>query len=293
MTLRHLKIFAEVCRQDSMTAAAQRLYMTQPAVSLAIRELEEHYGVKLFDRISRKLYLTSEGKRLLEYALHIIAQFEEMETEICGSGDAGQIRIGSSITVGTCFLPEPIRRFSQKYPQIRVSVCIENSGVILGRVLENEVDFGLIESAVQSDQIQVREFAQGRLVPVCSPSHPLANAGKIPLARLEQESFLLREKGSGTRDLFDSIMLAAGISIRPLWESISTRALISGVKAGLGISVLPEQLVRADLDSGGLTELQFENLEFRRKFSLILHKNKNLSRAARNFLLEALPSMQS
>lgn len=289
MTLRHLKIFAQVCENGNMTDAAEKLYMTQPAVSLAIRELETHYGIKLFDRISRKLYLTDAGKRLLDYSLHILAQFEEMETEICGTNDVGRIRIGSSITVGTCFLPEVIRIYGKKYPQVTINVCVENSGVILNRVLENRVDFGLIEGVVHSDQIRVREFARGRMVPVCAPSHALAAKKRIPLEVVAKQWFLLREKGSGARELFDSVMMTNGISIDPLWESISTRALISGVKEGIGISVLPEQLVQRELEEGELIALEFETLQFERKFSLILHKNKNLSRAARNFLEEAVP----
>ena len=126
MTLRHLKIFVAVCEEESITAAARKLYIAQPSVSFAIGELEEHYGVKLFDRISRRLYITEPGKQLLSRAREILAIFSEMEQGIRDWDSIGTLRIGTSITAGTCFLPEVAKKFYALRPQIQLQVSIEN-----------------------------------------------------------------------------------------------------------------------------------------------------------------------
>ena len=132
MTLRHLKIFVAVCEEESITAAARKLYIAQPSVSFAIGELEEHYGVKLFDRISRRLYITEPGKQLLSRAREILAIFSEMEQGIRDWDSIGTLRIGTSITAGTCFLPEVAKKFYALRPQIQLQVSIENSRTLEG-----------------------------------------------------------------------------------------------------------------------------------------------------------------
>lgn len=125
MTLRHLRIFVTVCETGSMTAAAQILYIAQPAISLAVSEMEEHYKVRLFDRISRRLYLTDSGRQALEYARHIIALFDEMEQGVGGGQAAKELRIGTSITIGSCLLPGYIRELKERFPSLTVQAAVE------------------------------------------------------------------------------------------------------------------------------------------------------------------------
>lgn len=282
MTLRHMNIFVMVCRCKSATAAAEKLGIAQPAVSLAIRELEQHYGVRLFDRISNRLFLTEEGKELLQYAEKIISLFDEAETDILNRDAFGTVRIGSSITVGTCLLPDYVRRFRLQYPKVKVQVTVDNSAAIEQKVLENQLDFALIEGNIHSASIVSHRFLKDELVLVCG-AEDFSYPDELSPEQLAGLPFLLREHGSGTRELFDGALLTQGITVTPEWESISTEALVSAVSLGLGVSVLPLRLVERALSEGKLRRIRIRGLTLDRHFSLIHHKNKNLSRSVLNF----------
>lgn len=284
MTLRHMKIFAAVCDCKSATEAARQLGIAQPAVSLAVRELEEHYGVQLFDRISHRLYLTDEGKELLSYARRILSLFEEMGGDLKNWDSFGVVRVGSSITVGTCLTPDYVRRFRAAYPGVRVLVTVDNSAAIEKRILENRLDFAMIEGTVHSDRVAARRFQQDELVLVCGAKSKFAAKKELAPEELSFLPFLLREKGSGTRELFESTLLTHGITVEPEWESISTEAIISAVSCGLGVSVLPLRLVERGLAEKKLARIRIRGLSFHRCFSLITHRDKHLSKSARAFL---------
>ena len=285
MTLRHMRIFVAVCETGSVTAAAEKLYLSQPAVSLAIHELETHYGVRLFDRISRKLYRTAAGNRLLDYAVHISALFEEMEREIQNWDRLGALRIGSSITIGAALIPKAVSLYSQQYPDVEIKMVIDNSQIIERKVLANQVDFALLEGAVHDPNLIAEDFAHDQMVLVASPSHPLA-AEPLPLSmeQLKHQRFLLRERGSGVRELFESVLLAHDISIEPTWESINAESIVEAVAQGLGVTVLPLSLVEKDVAGGRLVVLPVEGLDFHRKLKIVYHKNKYLSHSAQVFL---------
>lgn len=298
MTLRHLRIFITVCEAGGMTAAGEKLYLSQPSVSQAIRELEEYYGVRLFDRISRKLYLTENGRRFQEYATRIVALFEELETGMRNWDAKGTLRVGASITVGNYLLPDAILRFQESYPQMKVEALISNSETVEGAVLRNDIDLAVIEGNVHSPLLVQRKIMADRLVLLCGPTHPLHGQASVSLEDLPRYDFLLREKGSAGREIFDSIMLLHGIEIRPLWQSASTKAILQGVARGLGLSVLPYRMVQGELQAGLVEEIAIRDISLGRHFSVIYHKNKFLSPAAQEFLkrctggrsLEELPA---
>lgn len=284
MTLRHIRIFLKVCECDSVTEAAEKLGIAQPAVSLAIKELEDYYGVLLFDRISRRLYLTEDGKALLKYARQITFLFEEMENNIKNWDSLQLLRVGSSITIGTCLIPDYVKRFHSAYPKIKVNVTIDNSSVIEKKILRNELDFAFIEGITHSENILSYHFLEDRLVLVCGANHDLSGQSNISLDELSHQTLILREKGSGTRQLFDSTLLTHGITVTPAWESISTEAIIHAVASGIGVSVLPYRLVEHDLAEHRLQIVKIKNVEFKRFFNLIYHKDKHLSKSALEFL---------
>ncbi len=284
MTLRHMRIFVAVCECGGITAAAQQLYLAQPTVSLAVSELEEYYGVRLFDRISRRLFITQRGQEFYEYAKHIVSLFDEMERSMKDADSAGMLRLGSSITIATFLLPDLLCRFRRMHPGIQAQVRVDNSEEIEHRVSTNEVDFGLIEGVVHSEHMVCEEFARDALVLVCGQNHPLAQTPQVQAHQLKGCDFLLRQKGSGTRELFDSTMLLHGVEITPVWESVSTQAIVEAVCRGLGISVLPYRWVQQDLREGRLHRLKIEGVRFEREFTLIYHKNKFLSQATQDFL---------
>ena len=273
-----MKIFATVCRCKSVTAAAEKLGIAQPAVSLAVKELEQYYGVSLFDRISHRLYITNEGKRLFEYACKIVLLFDEADSDIRDWDSFGVLRIGSSITIGTCLLPDYVARFRSQYPKVKVFATIDNSAEIEKKVLENQLDFALIEGNVHSDSIVCHPFLKDDLIPVCGAKDETV-PDEISVEQLGKFPFLLREKGSGTRELFDSTLLTRGITVTPEWESISTEAIVNAVSCGLGVSVLPLKLVERGLSQKLLRRIHIRGLSFERYLSLIYHKDKHLSKS--------------
>ena len=256
MTLRHLRIFVEVCRTGSITKAAESLHLSQPAVSLAIRQLEDYYGILLFDRISRKLYLTESGNKMLSYASHIIESFDDMETQLKNWDSAGTLRIGSSISTGTQMLPQLVRRFNLRFPQIRTQVLIDNSRIIEDKVLTNQLDLALVESLSYSPDIVCIPFYTDQLIVIAAPKHPLTQSPECTVKALADYPVLLREPGSGTREVVDALLVTAEVQITPLWESTSTRSIINAVKENIGISILPYELVKNEIQSVAIAGLK-------------------------------------
>ncbi|MGJ4851598.1 LysR family transcriptional regulator [Bacillota bacterium Meth-B3] len=284
LTLRHLNIFVTVCEEDSITKAAQKLHIAQPAVSLAVKELEEYYDVKLFDRISRRLYLTDAGRKLLEYAAHIVSLLGDMENNIRQWERSGKLRIGASITIGTRLMPRYVRAFHKSHPESNIEVHISSSDLIEKKILQSELDLALIEGVVHSDSIIDHIFMKDRLAVICAPSCALCEEETITIEQLLSQPLLLRESGSGTRELFDHVMASFERTYTPSWESTSTEALVHAVRNGLGVSVLPYMLVQDKLKKGSIVELKVAQLHFDRGFHIIYHKNKLLTSLAREFI---------
>lgn len=284
MTLRHLKIFVTVCETGSATAAGEKLYIAQPSISLALSELEDYYGIKLFDRIAKRLHITEAGKHFLQYATHIVGLFEDMEKEVKNFDAMGFIRIGTSITIGNYLLPDYVAQFKQTHPNMDVKVVIDNSDKIQQYVLSNQVDVGLVEGIVHSTYIVENKFRDDELVLICGNSHLFANQKNINIYKLQQESMILREPGSAGREIFDSMMITHGLEISPAWESTSTQAIVRAVQANLGLSVLPYLLVKDALDRKEISQFTIKGIRFERSFSVIYHRNKFLTESAKDFI---------
>lgn len=284
MTLRHLKIFVAVCETGSATAAGEKLYIAQPSISLAISELEDFYGIKLFDRIGKRLHITEAGKHFLQYATHIVRLFEDMENEVKNFDTMGVIRIGASITIGNYLLPGYITQFKESHPKMDVKVVIDNSEKIQQYILSNQIDLGLIEGIIHSPYIVEHKFRDDELVMICGNDHRFANKKDIEVSQLQNESFILREAGSAGREIFDSTMTMYGLEIKPTWESISTQAIVRAVKANLGISVLPYLLVKDSIERKEISRFEIKGIRFLRSFCVIHHKNKFLTKSAKDFI---------
>ncbi len=284
MNLRHLKIFVTVCDCGSITAAANKLFVSQPSVSAAIREIETEFQVKLFDRISKKLYLSEAGKQLLEQARYLISQYDSLEAGLRNWEMEGILRIGSSITIGNRFLPASVANFKKTHGKIRVKVAINSSEKIESMILDNELDLALIEGEPHHKNLVSSVFLQDELLIICAVNHPLANGGQITLEQLADSDMLLREKGSGTRELFDHTMALQNINVEPVWESVSTQALIRAVETGLGLSVLPYWLVQDALSSHTVSSLRIPGIRFQRNYHIIHHCDKYISAPMRDFI---------
>lgn len=283
MTLRHMKIFVAVYQEHSVTKAAERLHLAQPSVSLALRELEEFYHVRLFDRISRRIYPTEIGHKFYDYALHIVSLFSEMESGIPSWENNAPLHIGSSITLGNCLLPSLVKVYRSAHPNIPIRVTIKNTEMIEQYVLDNKADFALVEGSVFHPELVAEPFCSDRLCFIASPKHPLTSAQGAALEEIAGYDLLLREPGSAGREMADSLFLAKGITIAPAWESVSTQALLRAAENQLGIAILPRLLVQAELKSGALVEIPVSGAELSRTFYLIRHRNKYLPPSADAF----------
>lgn len=285
MTLRHIRIFLAVCNHDNnITRAAESLYMTQPAVSLAIHELENYYGVRLFERISRKLYITEAGKQMQEYASHLLSMFDDMERELRNWDSAGILRVGASITIGSQFMPEYVSRYQIVCPAVEVKVQVGPTGYLEKELLANHLDFALVEGVVHSPHLVCDEYMEDALVAVCAPGKPFQKGETVEIEQFRSQRLLLRESGSGTREKFDSAARLAGFSVEPSWESTSTGALVNAAIHGLGIAVLPGRMVVDELEKGEVVSFLVKGMDLRRRFKIVYHKNKFLSSSARIFI---------
>lgn len=285
MTLRHMKIFCAICEANfNTTRAAENLNMTQPAVSLAIKELERYYGIVLFDRIGRRLRITAAGENFLQYAVRIASQFDDMEREMRNWDSAGILRVGASITIGSQFLPSYVKAFYHRHPNTEVQVVISSSDKIEQALMCNKLDFALIEGISHNPAMHTEEYMEDRLSIIASPKEGYQQGQLLTLEQFRQQRFLLREHGSGTREVFDKALANAGISVNPIWEATSTTALVNAVINGLGIAVLPHRMIQGVLGRGLAVTVRVEGIDFRRSFYIIHHKDKYLTPAAKTFL---------
>lgn len=286
MTLRHLTIFTTVYKTLNMTSAARKLYMTQPSVSQAIKELETFYEKKLFERLSQKLYITEAGHCLYEYANKMIALYEESIIKIRSENLIEKIRVGGNYTMGINMLGTITDDFYANYPKVEISVIINKSSFIKDLLRSNELDLALVEesfSMTDTDMIQ-QPFYQDRIVAVVSPSHTLAGADTVFLSNVANERFLTREKGVGAREMFEGIMIASGYPFSPAWESISATSLINECKKNVGIAILPYEAVKEQLMRGELMELHIKDVNLSRNLVIMFHKSKCLTANIQNFI---------
>jgi DNA-binding transcriptional LysR family regulator len=285
MTIRHLKIFLSVYEnQCNTTRAAEDLHMTQPAVSLAIRELEQYYGVILFDRIGRRLKITQAGQRFWEYASPILSLFDDMEKGMRNWDSFGILRVGSSITIGSQFLPGYVKAFYERFPGTELQATVAPQAQLEQKLLKNELDFALVEGISHVPVLVSEEYMEDRLEIICPADGSFRQGQRLSTEEFLQQKFLLREQGSGTRETFERALIGAGLSVTPVWEATSTTALVNAVISGLGIAVLPYRMVTGPLEKGLVVSVTVEGLSFPRKFRFLYHKEKLLTSSARAFL---------
>lgn len=284
MTIRNLKIFVMVCKEGSITKAGKKLFMAQPTVSFAISEMEKYYDTRLFDRISNRLHLTDAGRKLLPYAQHIVSMFDEMESGIRDWDNSGTLRVGASITIGNCILPDLLKALAERRPGIDVKIVIDNSEKIEQAVLDNRIDLGMIEGVSHSAQFVSEAFMEDELVLLFAPDHRWAAQSVVKLDALKSEPFLFRERGSGAREILEGALLLHDIELQPAWESTSTQAIVQAVVNGFGVAVLPLLLVKNHLAQGTLSTRPIEDISLNRKFFIIYHKNKYITSTMQEFI---------
>lgn len=284
MTLRHFQIFVTVCDTMNMTTAANTLFVSQSAVSQAISELEGHYDVRLFERLSRKLYLTQAGEKLLGYARHIIRMNKDAESEMRALNQNGMIRIGASVTIGACVLPKLITAIKNENPSLSIEVTEDNTTQIEQLILCDKLDLGLVEGEITLSDIISKPFTEDMLVLICGKNHHFSERLLIEPYELEKENFILREVGSGTRKTFEDVMSKNALTWESNWTCNNVDTIKMAVAEGLGVSVISQRAVCREIESGILHRVNINGLFFKRQFKLVYHKNKYLTEAMKYFI---------
>ena len=279
ITLRQLEIFRAVGQYGRVTGAAESLHISQPAASMALSELEKHLG-PLFDRSQGAgLKLNDAGRALMPKACELIDRAIEVETQFAVNGayDTGSLVINASSTIGNSLLPKMLAQFHQCHPGIRIDLEIDNTRNIVQRLLDFKIDLALVEGVCLHPDIKVTTWLEDELVVICSPDHPLANKNEVPLSALTDELWILREQGSGTRELFDEMIAAQLESPRVAMVLNRSEAVKQAVSDGVGIACISRLAAKSSLHSGHMAIIGVTGLELKRHFYLLMHKSKYTS----------------
>ena len=284
ITLRQLKVFASVAKHLSFTRAAEELHLTQPAVSMQVKQLEGQLDSALFEQLGKKIYLTEAGEEVYHYSRLISQQLDDLETVLANiKGLAhGKLRI-SVATTANYFAPHLLAAFCQRYPGVNVILNVTNRQTLLHQLSENEVDMVIMGQPPAEMDLEAAAFMDNPLVTIAPPDNPLAGQKRIPLKRLEDEMFLVRESGSGTRNAMQRFFDKHGISITTSMEVSSDEAIKQSVQAGLGLGVMSQDAVQLELSLGKLAILDIESFPIRRHWYLVHRKGKRLSAIAQAF----------
>lgn len=267
LNTRHLRVFTEVCKYMNMTRASKELYISQPAISKTILEIEEEYNVHLFDRWNKALYLTSDGRTLLEYSRQIVELMDRMDTDMREHMWTDIIRVGASITVGTSILSDIVVAYREQNPKVKIEVVVDNTYNIEELLLNRKLDIGIVEGRFDRNSVNGEIIGKTEIVLVVNKEHPLYYKETVTLKDLEGQDFIVREKGSQTRECFAQEMERLNIRWTSAWACHNTQAIKNAVEAGCGIGVLSKLSVRRRLCSG-----QFRSLEvFERPLTLDLN----------------------
>jgi len=288
MADRRLQVFHTVARLLSFTKAAETLHMTQPAVTFQIRQLEEHFNTRLFDRTHNRISLTEAGVRVFDYADRILSLYSEMDNAIRElTGDvSGVLIIGASTTIAEYVLPSILGEFKERNPGVNIRLNVSNSVGVVHMVENNTVDVGIVESPIANKNLAVEVCWHDKLVFICPPDHPLAKETAIPVAMLSDLPFVCREEGSGTRDFIFQHLASSNIPAQEVNISMevgSPEAVKSAVEAGLGVSVVSQATVSKELELGTLVALPLDP-PLERPFSIVYQRQKFRLRAMDEFM---------
>ncbi len=275
MTLRHLQIFKIVCNHMSITPAADELNMTQPAVSIAIKELEVFYNTKLFDRIGRKIYLTETGEKLRTYTDTIIEQFDSSISDIRDKSKFVTCRIGVNVTIGEGQLSTIVKRLKMHIPELKLYVTVDNNKAIEKMMANNQIDFALTDTPTDTHNLVVTKLYSEEMQVVCSTKY--TSNDSVTVKELSEMPLLLREKGSGCRKCIDAVFDTAGCFPIPVVQSISNQTLIDLVNNNNGITILPTAVVKDYIKSGSLKKLTLTDGKFIRDYYMVYQDRKFFS----------------
>ena len=285
MNRNHLALFHAVAEEGSFSRGAERLYISQPAVSKQIAEFEAALKTRLFDRLPQGVRLTAAGEVLAGYARRMAALEDEAAralAELQGL-KRGRLVVGASMTIGVYLLPEVFGEFRRRYPGVELHLEIANTEAIQRQLVEGALDIGLTEGLAESPQLEAQVFLEDELVAIAPPDHPILREGPVTAARLCREPLVLREPGSGTRAVVERALAARGLSPRPVMSLGSTEAIKRAVAAGVGLAIVSRLTLSLELEVGRLAVAPLSDLILRRPLHCLRERGRTESRAVAAF----------
>lgn len=285
LTLQQLRLFESVARHGSYTRAAEELFLTQPAVSIQIKRLENQAGLPLFEKIGKKIFTTTAGNAMYEASLDILNRVEDLSNsfeELKGTVK-GSLQV-SVVSTAKYFIPNLLGAFLQQYPEVEPKLKFTNRARVIERLMNNDDDFVIMGQVPEDENLETHPFLNNIIGIIAPANHPLANKKNIPIEELVNHRFLNREIGSGTRYVFDQLLKKHDLQVEPYMELGSSEALKQAVMAGLGITVLSLHSIELERELNKLTILDVEGFPLRRRWYAVHLKGRKLSLVARTFL---------
>jgi len=285
---RRLQVFHTVARFLSFTKAAEMLHMTQPAVTFQVRQLEEYFNTRLFDRTHNKINLTEAGKRVYEYSEKIFELYNEMENcvkELTGEV-SGVLIIGASTTIAEYMLPALLGDFKAHHPDVAIRLKVGNTDDIVSMVETNIIDLGVVEATVHNKNLALELWCMDQLVAIVPPHHQLSSENTVPVNKLVEFPYICREEGSGTREVINEYLYNAGLNPRNLnivMELGNPEAIKRAVEAGMGISIISKASIVKELQLGTLVAIKLDPV-LERAFYFVHQKQKFRVRAMEELL---------
>lgn len=288
MDLWQLQIFCRVVETRSFSKAAEGVRLSQPTVSSHIKDLEDHFGCALIDRLGRQAVPTQAGELLYRHARRLLALRDEIETVMARyqGKTLGRLTVGGSTIPGGYLLPPIVGRFQKRHPGVTLSLVVADTGEILRRVLEGALELGVVGAAPRERQLVHEVVLADTLRLIVPGDHPWASRREVPFALLRNEPFILREEGSGTRQAIEEALHRAGSGVEDLRVAAkmgSTEAVRQGIREGIGVSILSTLAVREDLAAGRLGALRVQGLALTRHFHLVRHRRRTPAPLALEF----------
>ncbi len=284
MTIRHLKIFVTVAECGKMRKAAELLYISQPSVSQAVQELENYYGVKLFDRLSQKLYLTDMGKLLLPYARRAVEIIENTDKVMKNAGEYSTLRIGASVSVGTYLINDIIDKLEESIDKIETSVVVNNTYIVEEMIRNSKLDVAIVEGMVEGNDIIKLPLYNDELVIIAGNNHPFYDKGSINIEELNYQKLIEREEGSAERNQYERLLQDNGINMKKAWSCTNIQAIKHAVIRGRGLGIVSKMSVEKEVEDGSLRIINVNNIKVSREINIIYHKDKFISRLILDFI---------
>lgn len=284
LTLRQLQVFATVAKHLSHSRAAEELYLSQPAVSMQLKQLEQNVGLPLFEQVGKQIHLTEAGQEMWHYSLNISQQLEEMEavfSEMKGL-ERGKLNI-SVVSTANYFMPQLLSKFIQLHPKIHVSLHVANRDAVIRQLTENTADLAIMGQPPEEADMIAQVFMENPIVVIAAPNHPFAQMRNIKASQLGQEYFLLREQGSGTRDVVERFFLSHHVPLPKNMNMESNEAIKQSVQAGMGLSIISRHGIELELETKRLVVLDVEHFPILRHWHIVHRKHKRMSTAAQAF----------